>query len=55
MSMNKKAQRIVGAVLEDLKSRKGFDWWWDGIDNETKEEIESELHTVVMAELETQI
>lgn len=38
-------------ILSRLRSRKGFYGWWDGIDDETQEDIETELSLVVQQAL----
>lgn len=38
--MSGEYKAVVGAVLAELSSRKGFDWWWHDIDAEIQEEIE---------------
>lgn len=45
------ARRIVEAIHADLYGRSGFDSWWDGIDEETAEEIMRTLTRVVVMEL----
>lgn len=37
----------VKNILNVLRSRKGFSWWWDPIDAETQGEIISELNDAV--------
>lgn len=41
------AQKIAQAVLEELESRKGFDWWWDDLDALVQSEIEQVLTGVI--------
>ena len=45
--MPPKEIEIARAVLKELKGRKGFDWWWDELDEDIKEEIETELALTV--------
>lgn len=45
----KKAQRVVTAVLDELRGRKGFDNWWDDLDEDIREEIcETAYHQVLI-------
>lgn len=37
------AQKIITALLK----RKGFDWWWQDIDEENQEEITQELAEII--------
>lgn len=45
------SDRIVGIVLAELSSRKGFSWWWDEIDSEVQREIRDTLYDLVDKEL----
>jgi hypothetical protein len=40
-------KKIVEAVLEVLSGRKGFDWWWEEIDSQTKREIKLALRKAI--------
>ena len=42
------ATRIVEAVLKDFQDRKGFDYFWDDIDEDIKTEIVEELEATVL-------
>jgi hypothetical protein len=33
------ARVVVEAVLDELRNRKGFDWWWDDLDEDIQVEI----------------
>ena len=46
------ASTIVNAVLMELEGRKGFDWWWDDLDEDIRQEITDELKLKVLALLE---
>ena len=46
-----RSENIVDAVLKDLEDRSGFDWWWDGIDEDVQAEIRSALVEIVRQEL----
>ncbi len=35
-------------VLALFKGRKGFDWWWGGIDMETQDEIFESLRQILL-------
>jgi hypothetical protein len=43
---------VVDAVLNDLEDRSGFDWWWDDIDPDIREEIKAELAAKVRTVLD---
>lgn len=43
MSTNRKYKAAAIAVLAKLKDRRGFEWWWHDIDEETKQEIRDEI------------
>ena len=45
------AKKILFGVLGDLLGRKGFDNEWDGIDDETKEELLTENLEIVQKNL----
>jgi len=46
--MNKKvAEKIRDEVLKALDTRKGFDYWWDNIDEDVQDEISSDLDQVI--------
>lgn len=47
MTLEEQAQAIADAVHAELYSRKGFDDWWDGIDEETADDIMATLTKVV--------
>lgn len=34
---------ISAAVLSELEGRKGFDWWWDDLDEDIQQEIRDAL------------
>lgn len=34
-----KDEVLLNKLFNNLYDRSGFDWWWDEIDDETKEEI----------------
>lgn len=40
-------EKIVAAVLEDLRGRKGFDWVFDDISEQVNAEIEQDLINTV--------
>ena len=44
-------ERIVKAIIFDLDGRSGFDSFWEGVDEETKDEIFTTLWAIVDAEL----
>jgi len=46
------AQEIVDIVLKDLADRKGFEEWWDDIDDDISLEIAEELVAKVASHLE---
>lgn len=46
------AQEIVHIVLKDLEDRKGFEEWWDDIDDDVALEIAEELVAKVASHLE---
>jgi len=52
VSMTDTAKAIVDDVFKDLRTRKGFNWWWDDIDEDIQDEIRSDLHDVVFRHLE---
>lgn len=41
------AENIVDAVLRELNNRKGFDWWWEDIDEVTRGELTQMLESRV--------
>lgn len=43
---------IVMAILEELRSRKGFDWWWNDLDEGIQREIREELMVIVDRKLD---
>ena len=47
----KRAKKIVKAILTDLEDRSGFDHWWGDIDGPIRTEIRKELTSIVVAEL----
>jgi outer membrane protein assembly factor BamD (BamD/ComL family) len=47
----KRAKKIVKAILTDLEDRSGFDGWWDDIEGPTRTEIRRKLTGIVVAEL----
>lgn len=49
--MDSLAQKIVKAILDELNDRKGFDWWWDELDADIRNEIRDELTEIVEAHL----
>lgn len=50
--MEELARKVVAVVLDDLDDRSGFDGWWDSIDQETKQELRSELVEAVVGVLQ---
>ena len=36
---NKEIRRVGNAILNVLRNRKGFDWWFDELDSNLKSEI----------------
>lgn len=42
------AQKIITA----LQKRKGFDWWWQGINNEFQDEILEEIAEIIDEHIE---
>lgn len=48
-----KASDIAAAVLRDLSDRKGFDWWWDDLDDEIQADIEEDLTKTVQKVLDS--
>jgi hypothetical protein len=46
------SRRIVCLVINNLNSRKGFDWWWHDVDDETKLELMESLIEQVELELQ---
>lgn len=45
--MSRLAEDVVKAVLRDLNGRRGFDWWWDDVDETTQGEIVQSLEETV--------
>lgn len=45
------AERIVNAIIDDIYSRSGGDWFFDGLDNEVKIELTSTLIAKVQYQL----
>lgn len=45
--MSPRSKTAGQAVIEVLAARKGFDWWWEDIDEENRQEILAELNEVV--------
>lgn len=45
------SERIVGRVLAELASCKGFDEWWYEIDSKIQQEIKETLYQIVDKEL----
>ena len=45
------ASEIAAAVLSELEGRKGFDWWWDDLDEDIQQEIREALTERVAAVL----
>jgi len=46
------AERLAWKIVQDfLYDRKGFDDWWDGIDDEVRDELFDELVTFIGYEL----
>lgn len=41
------ARRIWKAVFAELYDRAEFDWWWDGIDEDTQKEISGKMITII--------
>lgn len=39
----KKADYVADRILSLLNNRKGFDWWWDELDDEIQEEIRASI------------
>lgn len=46
------ASRIVETVLREFSSRKGFDWWWEDIDEDVQQEIREALTALIEADLD---
>lgn len=46
---------LVYNCLATLKGRKGFDWWWDELDEELQEEIKQELFKELYQYLEVNL
>ncbi len=44
-------KQIVEEIIDFLRDRGGFDHWWDGIDEETQEEIKEGLEEIVKNKL----
>lgn len=42
-----KVETVVAAVLDDLRGRRGYRQAWDGMDDDTREELVSDLEDVV--------
>jgi hypothetical protein len=38
-----RAERIADEVLDELRGRKGFDWWWDDLYEDIQHEIRDAL------------
>lgn len=50
--MNKlEIKKCVLDIIDTLCDRKGFDDWWDHIDDEIEEEIKLELETIIQSRL----
>lgn len=47
--MGRKYQEELDELLAVLLDRKGFDWWWEDIEEEFQEEIQDELHAVLVS------
>lgn len=45
--MSKLAEDVVQVVLHELYGRKGFDWWWDDLDETTRGELTQSLENFV--------
>ena len=48
----KLAEKIWKEIFEELYSRAGFDWWWDGTDEDTAGEINTTIRLIIAAKLE---
>lgn len=46
------ADRITDEVLRELEDRKGFDWWWDELDDEIQGDIKDALKSRVQKALD---
>jgi hypothetical protein len=38
---------IVEEILHELKGRKGFDWWWEEMDEDIQQEIKGLLVVII--------
>lgn len=47
MNIDKVAKKVVKEILDELDGRGGFDGWWDSVDEETQEDIRTELLGIV--------
>lgn len=41
--MHYKYTEVVDNILATFADRKGFDWWWEGIEDELQDEIRKDL------------
>lgn len=46
--MSELAKVIVDEILTTLNQRKGFDWWWDPLD----EEIQQEIYNLMVSDVD---
>ena len=49
------SEEIVAAVMRSLRTRKGFNWWYDEIDPDIQAEIESDVEDVVEGILQRRV
>lgn len=45
------AEELVGAVLDDLRDRRGFEAWWDEIDDDVQAELRDDLASIMRKSL----
>lgn len=44
-------ERAADAALRVLEDRKGFDWWWDDLDEELQQEIRAAIIEAIWNEV----
>ena len=48
----KLAKETWKAIYEELYGRAEFDWWWDGMDVEFRDEINTAIESIIAAKME---
>jgi len=46
------ANELALKLIDELRARKGFDWWFDDLDATIQDEIIEDLRNVILTELQ---